>query len=479
MKTYVIENKDNERFEVDENELEAFLKQKNLRWSRLKNTWDGWERNDPRKWERDYKISEVLDDGFDFSEKEETVDVIGKTERKPKYTTTETGYLVHYGENKSVHITEEELSKFRKLYCGKHSMTIEQMCLEFNMTREECYSVKTAFSIVKQSIPFTDKEIDELSVDEMAEISRIEKKKAYFRKLEDLKVEDMERELKKLHQKDYYWNKAIDSFKDINVVVNTTVSEYKPKDDYEFVVVLSDIHAGMKCDNVFNTYNVDVMKRRFVEYKEGIIKEIELHKPNKIIVVGLGDMLNGIIHVSGRVNSDLNVINSLKIVTEEILKLLISLSNYCKVEYMQVLGNHSRVISDKTEAIYDENFEKLIEWYLGVALKSYSNITITHTTGTFVEFDTKGFKIIITHGDDTSKDEAFLYNTNKKIDLILKGHWHSYKINTIGNTEIVTTGSMCGVDEYAIKRQLYSKPSQLIVALGNNGHKKYIPIYFK
>lgn len=67
MKTYVIENKDNERFEVDENELEAFLKQKNLRWSRLKNTWDGWERNDPRKWERDYKIVEVLDDSFDFS----------------------------------------------------------------------------------------------------------------------------------------------------------------------------------------------------------------------------------------------------------------------------------------------------------------------------------------------------------------------------------------------------------------------------
>ena len=40
-----------------------------------------------------------------------------------------------------------------------------------------------------------------MTVEEMAEDSRIHKKKAYFRKLEDLKTKDMEQELKKLHHK--------------------------------------------------------------------------------------------------------------------------------------------------------------------------------------------------------------------------------------------------------------------------------------
>ena len=90
--------------------------------------------------------------------------VEGKTERKPKYEAYDDYYIIRYGNNKQIKITEEELSRFKKLYCGTHSLTMEEIGLEFNMLREEVYAIKTAFSIIKQSNPYTDKEIDSMTV---------------------------------------------------------------------------------------------------------------------------------------------------------------------------------------------------------------------------------------------------------------------------------------------------------------------------
>ena len=134
----------------------------------------------------------------------------GKIERKPKYEKIDEVYHVYYGGDKVAKITEEELSRFKKLYCNRHGVTIEQLGLEFNMLRAEVFAIKSAFDVVKTSIPYTNMEIDSMSVEEIAEETRIHKKKAYFKRLDEIKVKDMEEELKKLHQKDYYYNKLID-----------------------------------------------------------------------------------------------------------------------------------------------------------------------------------------------------------------------------------------------------------------------------
>src|SRR5574344_1185362 len=226
----------------------------------------------------------------------------GKTERKPKYEAYDDYYIIRYGNNKQIKITEEELSRFKKLYCGTHSLTMEEIGLEFNMLREEVYAIKTAFDIIKQSNPYTDREIDSMSVEEMAENTRINKKKAYLRRLNELKVKDMEDKKKKLHKKDYYMNKVIEAMKDVKVKDYENI--IKSTSNLTYIVNLADLHVGAYFENDRNSYSLDEFRSRMKEYADFVYSEMTLFPPERIIVSNLGDSINGIINQSNRIEAE-------------------------------------------------------------------------------------------------------------------------------------------------------------------------------
>ena len=421
-------------------------------------------------------LSPSLVDGVENTSGKDSVTVVeGKIERKTKYEEIDGVYHVYYGSDKDVTITEEELSRFRKLYCGTHSLTIEEMGLEFNMLRESVYAIKTAFNIVKQSVPFNDKEIDTMTIDEMAEQTRINKKKAYLRRLQELKVKDMEDEVKKLHHKDYYFNKLIDKMAHIKI----RDIEIKQKNVYPVTIIasLSDMHVGAKCDNIVNKYDVETFKQRMKEFTNKVIEEVLFYEPEKVIVQNIGDSINGLKNMANRIEADGGFIDSIIIAVEEIASMLKEISKYAQVEYYNVFANHSEVHKDKILNIEEENMERFITWGLNNIFDT-PRVTINNAEDV-VFYELYGEIVALHHGHNNLSIEKITNKTKRVPKSIYQGHFHYMYIKTVGMTELVQIGSMMGSDSYALSKGFIGEPSQLITIVESDWNRRYIPITFK
>lgn len=488
------------RFTISE--YNRFITTYNLEKSKMRKTCKKlYEGNDGRNWHKGFRLEDIIDEnleqelekssrlGVDTPESmkiQEGIDNLiekqstifeGKTERKPKYEKINEVYHIYYGGDKVVKITEDELSRFKKLYCGRHGITIEQLGLEFNLLREETFAIKTAFDIVKQSIPYTDAEIDTMSVDEMAEETRIHKKKAYFKRLDELKIKDMEEEIKKLHQKDYYFNKFM---KEINIskIDFEYFKDYTPSNrKNSFVLALSDWHIGAKVDNLYNKYNKRIATYRIDTMICEVLNNIDIYKPEHIYIVNLGDIINGLIHTSNRANSDMNVFESINFAIDSLCRIINTLSKYTPVTFTSVIGNHSRLFSNKTDSINDENFENLILWTLYRLYCNNDRVKILLGDVITSEFNVYNKKILCHHGDFIQNESRTMNNRKNIYEIILKGHWHNFDIKTICDTEVITVGSLMGSDEYASSKELYSKPSQLLIIIDEVWNRTYLPIY--
>lgn len=399
----------------------------------------------------------------------------GKIERKPKYEKIDEVYHVYYGKDKVVKITEEELSRFKKLYCNRHGITIEQLGLEFNMLRAEVFAIKSAFDVVKTSIPYTNLEIDSMSVEEMAEETRIHKKKAYFKRLDEIKVKDMEEELKKLHQKDYYYNKLIDKMAHIKI----KDIETRHKDVYPITIIasLSDLHVGAKCDNIVNKYDINIFKERMKEFTNRLVQEVLFYEPEKVIIQNIGDSISGIKNIANRIESDAGLIDSTIVAVEEIASMLKEVSKYAFVEYYNVFANHSELHKDKILNIEEENLERFITW----GLKNIFDTprVIINDAEDVVSYELYGEIVAIHHGHNNLSIEKITSKTKRVPKSIYQGHFHSFCIKTVGMTEMIQVGAMLGTDSYALSKGFIGEPSQLITIVESDWKRQYIPIYFK
>lgn len=480
---------------LNEIEFKKFYKDLEIDKSDIMRTYDLYKGNKKYKHRKYWKIIDIAEGRVDNILKEDVepkeklmkmlvdsvdniVEKTGSVERKNKFKEQEGGYVVYYDKDKEVFISKDDLRKLKEIYCGKHGMSIEQASIELNLSRSEFFSIKSAFDLYKTAIPYIDEDIDTMTVEEMAEKTRIVKKKAYFRKVEELKYQDMERELKKLHQKDYYFNKFMSEIKlDLPCISSETLIYNGTKSDYSMILSIADWHIGLKANNVYNKFNKDIAKDRIYYLLTKTRENCNRYKPEHIYITNLGDLLNGIIKASNRANSDMNTMESIQFCIEQLIIIINTLKTYAPVTFTGVISNHSRWFEDKTSSINDENFENIITWTLYKIFEYDSNVDIKLNTGASNEIEIYNEKIMITHGDSWSNAEKTMSNMKKYYPLILQGHLHNLNIKTVGSSESVTVGSLVGSDEYASNKELYSRPSQLITMVDKNWNKIFIPVY--
>lgn len=235
------------------------------------------------------------------------------------------------------------------------------------------------------------------------------------------------------------------------------------------LVLLGDWHFGSDFSNSLNTYNPTVFKQRVEKLVQ---KVIEYGKRNEISVLKvaiLGDMISGLIHVSTRVQSSEDVIKQIQIVSEVLSEVIAKFSNHFdEVKVTNVIGNHSRTVANKTESILKENFENLIPWYLESRLKDFLNVSITNNADGYVIDDVDGEKFIYVHGD-----LDYVSNTAKTLPQMLgfvpkyifAGHIHHNTVKEHGRTTVITNGSLCGIDDYAISKRFFAEPMQKFMVL--------------
>lgn len=308
-----------------------------------------------------------------------------------------------------------------------------------------------------------------IASDEM--IQQLEEKKIEIQK-ERVRLNDARRIYNEKHKDDV----RLDDFKKLVHNAVLEIANEKPlvienklnkqTGSKEGVLLLSDIHYGMVTDSYFNKYNRDVF---FDRIKTLVRKTIEYGKKNEISKLHtfvIGDLIHGIINLSGRIEANEDVVTQMKVIAETLSEVLIQFANeFNDINVYFCRGNHERVTPNKKEAIDRENFADIVLWFMQTRLSHIKNITFVENTynDEIIVTDICAKKIVSMHGHrDTVKTVAtsipqmFGFTAN----YVFLAHYHHNIEEEFGITEVIVNNSFCGSDHYAIGRRLFAKPAQ-------------------
>lgn len=304
----------------------------------------------------------------------------------------------------------------------------------------------------------------------------------------DIKIAEVRKEAKRFFDQRREFNKLVDRIgraenledrlAEAAVALNESVPLSMDKstayayDNNEAVIVFADWHYGMVTDNIWERYNTDVCRRRVERLVEITSERIRLHRCRRLHVLLLGDMAHGAIHTSARVASEELVCDQVMQVSEIIAQAVAALADTVEETVIHATyGNHLRTVQNKQDSIHADNMERLIPWWLEQRLGDRDDIQFPQAEYyEFLYFNVCGYQICATHGDlDNVKNAGRTLNTlfvkkyGSGIDyVILADKHHKEEFEELG-IESMIAPCLCGTDDYANGKRLYSTPAQLMM----------------
>lgn len=259
--------------------------------------------------------------------------------------------------------------------------------------------------------------------------------------------------------------KTMSSKKSLHVDPVLFKKEFTPA---EGILLLSDWHYGMVCDNAWNKFDPDICKQRVNKLLNKTIELIKQHEISHVHVLDLADLIAGRIHTQIRIESRFDVITQTMEVAEILAEFLDSLSYFTEVSFYSCLDNHSRLEPNKRESMDLESLARLIPWYLAERLKDNDSITICDNKygADIITCTVAGHNIIGVHGDNdrpTTALERLSLMTHQHYAMLCTAHLHHFSADEQHQSLVISNSSLMGVDRYAEKLRLTSDPSQTFI----------------
>ena len=240
-----------------------------------------------------------------------------------------------------------------------------------------------------------------------------------------------------------------------------------------YVLCLADIHAGAKFKSLTNEYSLEIMQDRFDLLSVDVINFIERHGVKKLIVLGLGDTVQGLIHTNDLKINDSSMVVAVVTVAKTIAMFLTKLSQYANIDYVHVgSSNHSqlRLLGTKPNELMDEDVEYVIAHYIKDLCSNNLRIHVRAPEAGewFTKLNIEGYNVIAMHGHQIKNFETILKDlsakTNEIVDYLIVGHCHTGKEisgyeGVCHDTEVLMCPSFVGCDPYADTIFKGSKPA--------------------
>ena len=310
---------------------------------------------------------------------------------------------------------------------------------------------------------------DELGENLQLQLEELEKKK--------IQLGDRRNSYKRLIRD----NARVEDFKEMLVEATKNLSplpiikrRQNNNSNVEAILLISDLHIGVECDNFYNKYNSEIAKKRVSKLVDDTIMYCNRNNVHKLNVCNLGDLVHGIIHTSARLEQEMDVTQQIMTAAEILAEALCRLQEAAPVvTYRSVVDNHSRAIASKEESIEKENFSNIIDWWVKERLKNssiqFENDNIDEGIGKFKLYN--GKNVMFAHGHNDSINSVFqswVGATGEYIHYCLIGHYHCEKFKSFQNSRIIVNGSIVGTEQYALSKRLFSKPSQTLLVFEND-----------
>lgn len=290
----------------------------------------------------------------------------------------------------------------------------------------------------------------------------------------------------------YRWQARNELYKEkiIEAISNLKPIEVNLNNNYGFtsygntaLLCLSDFHAGSTFEikglhgEIINKYDFKIMKERLCVLANNIIND-NFNCENMVIAI-LGDAFENVLRLSSLTKLREPVLDTVIKFSEFMSQWISSLQKMMNIpiKVICVGGNHDiqRLLGEKP-SLEDENLMKIVVEFLKLRLKDFSNIEVADYTDVAVE-DIRGTSIMFQHGEDKDLTTTINYFENLyriTIDEIYAGHFHnpenkSIGFSVLGDRQINRVGSICGVDTYAKKCRVASRPSAYIALYSEEG----------
>lgn len=308
--------------------------------------------------------------------------------------------------------------------------------------------------------------------------------------LEEMRLLKMELEMerKKVQTESIYYNRILrehsreemlfEKVADAIKEVELNIPEFKPlklqKNNEEWLLGFSDIHAYKYFESITNKYNKEILERRMNQLMSEIIESIEINNISKLIILNGGDSFEGMLRNSAIQSLELGVIETVVEFQRWLLEWLNQLSKYVEIKYIHLISaNHSEIrpLGTRAGQFPKEDLEIVIANYIYDMCKSNPRIEVVIPEDNFALFKMAGYNVIAHHGHEIRDKRKYVERMSRKlrvfIDYGIFGHLHHGEIKTIdegidNDCEIIGLPSIIGTDVFADKLLEGAKPSAVL-----------------
>ena len=225
---------------------------------------------------------------------------------------------------------------------------------------------------------------------------------------------------------------------------------------------------------IINEYNPEIFEQRMWELFNQVVAIIVREDITELNVFALGDFTDGILRCSQLMKLRYGVVEGTVRYANFISKWLNELSKHVYVKYQMVFGNHSelRMLGQPKGTFKEDNTGLFVREIIKARLENNPNFEmIINPTGLIFD-NINGFNVLGIHGEvrnmeNAIKDFSNTYNTN--IQILIGGHMHHYKAETVGvNRDVINVPSIIGIDDYSMSLNKTSNPGASLFLIEEN-----------
>lgn len=215
---------------------------------------------------------------------------------------------------------------------------------------------------------------------------------------------------------------------------------------------------------IINEYNPEIFEQRMWRLFHQVVGIIAKEDITELNVFALGDFTDGILRCSQLMKLRYGVVEGTVKYANFISEWLNELSKHVRVKYQMVFGNHSelRMLGQPKGTFKEENTGLFVREIIKTRLENNPNFEmIINPTGLIFD-NIEGFNVLGIHGEvrnmeNAIKDFSNTYNTD--IQILIGGHMHHYKAETVGiNRDVINVPSIIGIDDYSMTLNKTSNP---------------------
>ena len=359
--------------------------------------------------------------------------------------------------------------------------TWEELIDEYNIPISRDHFRKVSYGIELLYAYMNEKDSQLMSMDAYQKLLKKELNvKMQIQQLSDLRAL-VNRESRELSREKNLLDIAHDYVDKLNTIDKLICTGHKEEGNYKDagVLLISDVHYGLDVKVPSNTYNPEVCIERFNTLFNDVVEYSKLNDIGELNVFLLGDLINGLIHTTTRLeNREQVVIQTLKI-ANIISKFIFELNEtklFTNINVYFATGNHARVISKAQDNTLDDDFGIIIKSIIKDRLQAIENINIIDNKyeNDIIICDIMGNKIFAVHGDKDKIENCYQHLTRltgEIPDFIFLGHYHHLVEDCVGRTEVIANGGFAGDVEYSNKLRLTSRPTQRFMIFNEKGRK--------